>query len=254
MRQLLCHCQGRSEEQSPAATGLRWAGYEPAPIAPRPSWLRRIADRAVPRADLTLMHEVHTQICVCLGFARSGRGCCTGGTASKGRKVSLQRCERWNTSSYSRGVRGCGSVPAEANLAWPWLPGDLDHQEPCSTSGAVPCWHLGPSLRCSAVRTSACPCALWQLPSTAGEVCSRGAGEGSGVGQSCCPSSMCGSSVGPLLEDGWCSPGGMWVSCPWTAASTRCLPWDSQQSPSAPCTKGEVRFCTHWTGLTLTKG
>lgn len=39
----------------------------------------------------------------------------------------------------------CGSGPAEANLAWPWVPSDLDGPEPFGTSSAVPCWHLDPS-------------------------------------------------------------------------------------------------------------
>lgn len=39
----------------------------------------------------------------------------------------------------------CGSLPAEANLAWPWVPSDLDGQEPLGASGAVPCWHLDPA-------------------------------------------------------------------------------------------------------------
>lgn len=43
----------------------------------------------------------------------------------------------------------CGSLPAEANLAWPWVPSDLDGQEPLGASGAVPCWHLDPASRLS---------------------------------------------------------------------------------------------------------
>lgn len=149
------------------------------------------------------MRCTHRSVFVLASLGAGEAAAPQGDRVQGGRKVSLQRCERWNTDSYSHGVRGRGSVPAEANLAWPWLPSDLDHQEPFSTSGAVPCWHLGPSPQRSAVRTSACPCARWQdVPSAAGGVCCRGAGKGSGVGQSCCPSSVCGSSVGPLFADG----------------------------------------------------
>lgn len=82
-----------------------------------------------------------------LALFKVGEAAVVGGDTLPSGRSFLQCREHRNTDSYHREVRMCGSVPAEANLAWPWVPSDLDGQEAFGTSGAVPCWHLDPSPR-----------------------------------------------------------------------------------------------------------
>lgn len=86
----------------------------------------------MPRADLTLMHEVHAEICVRLGFLQRGRGCCRGGNALPSGGSSL-RCRERRSTAWC-GVRTRGGAPRHPrvpNLA-------TGAERPIGTSGAVP--------------------------------------------------------------------------------------------------------------------
>lgn len=153
MKQLLCHCQGWSEESPEPLVCDGLTGSQPAPAAPRSSWLRRATDRAVPRADLTLMHEVHTKICLSWLCSKS-----RGWGGGRNRLPSGRSAESAVMLLHSTVGEGCVAV-SQLRQTWPGPGSQLERSgtiwyQSMLVSGCFPL-----ALR----RTSACPCSYSEL-------------------------------------------------------------------------------------------
>lgn len=168
-------------------------------------------------------------------------------------------CSAESTDSYSHRVRTCGSGPAEANLAWPWVPSDLNGQEPFGTSGAVPCWHLDPSpwLSCEDLCLSllvSCPLhSLGHGPEAQGWALERDRATAPALPAQQHRAALLAHGGYSLLPASGCvAPRCMWVSCCLDCSKHGRVSHGIQIKVLLPLHQGGVLgFCTPHYGLTL---